>query len=335
MLPTPADCMGGNMRGTSKVREQGYKDPLLVEVMKAHGFDEIPLYKHRPPEQNAMRKRWSELAKFRDGPVNPQPTRFDDVAAASAAIKEYAFKIGASDVGIARLTPIMIRENLDLAHDYAICMIFAEDYAEALKGPRATETEAAAAYLQCAEHSTEMADYVRSLGYPATAHHNGACDIQAIPAMIDAGLGELGKHGSLVHPKFGASHRPGIVTTTMPLAVDRPLIFGVQDTCLNCNLCSNNCPADAIPRDEFEITEGIRRWVTDIAKCYVYSRLRPEYCHICVDVCPYVHMANEEPDKKDLYKRYMSVRKKIGYKAPTSFAREEAATTDDASPRAR
>jgi formate hydrogenlyase subunit 6/NADH:ubiquinone oxidoreductase subunit I len=320
------------MRGISKIREQGYKDPLLVQVMKQHGFDELPLYKHRPPEQNALRQRWSDLAKFRDGPVNPQRTRFDDAAAASAAIKAFAFDIGASDVGIARLTPIMVRENFDIPHDYAICMIFAEDYAEALKGPRAIETEAAAAYLRCAENSTKLAEYVRSLGYPAIAHHNGACDIQAIPAMIAAGLGELGKHGSLVHREFGASHRPGIVTTTMPLAVDQTFEFGVQDTCLHCNLCSNNCPADAIPQ-EFEISEGIRRWVTDVAKCYVYSRLRPEYCHICVDVCPYVHMATGDPTKKDLYKRYMGVRKKQGYKTPTHFSQHASRTENKASAR--
>jgi epoxyqueuosine reductase QueG len=228
----------------------------------------------------------------------------------------------------------MIRENFDLPHDYAVCMIFAENYAEALKGPRATETEAASAYLQCAERSTELAAYVRSLGHHAIAHHNGACDIQAIPAMIAAGLGELGKHGSLVHPKFGASHRPGIVTTTMPLAVDRPLIFGVQDTCLHCNLCSNNCPADAIPREEFEWTEGVRRWVTDVAKCYVFSRLRPEYCHICVDACPYVHMANGEPEKKALYKQYMGERKRRGYKTPHQFT-EGPASADGAAPAAR
>jgi epoxyqueuosine reductase len=158
------------------------------------------------------------------------------------------------------------------------------------------------------------------------AHHNGACDIQAIPAMIAAGLGELGKHGSLVHAEFGASHRPGIVTTTMPLAADAPLVFGVQDTCLHCNLCSNNCPADAIPREEFTFTEGIRRWVTDVAKCYVFSRLRAEYCHICVDVCPYVHMANGDPVKRELYKRYTATRKKAGYKTPTWFQEPDAST---------
>jgi epoxyqueuosine reductase len=310
------------MKGTSKIREQGYGDPLLVKLMKEHGFDEIPLYKHRPAEQTAQRRRWSELAKFRDGPVNSTTRRFDDVEQATAHIKEFAFEIGADDVGIARVTPIMVREGLDLQHDHVICMIIAEDYAEALKGPRATEEEACKVYVRCAEVATELAAHIRSLGYAALAHHNGACDIQAIPAMIAAGLGELGKHGSLVHPVFGASHRPGIVTTTMPLAVGAPLVFGVQETCLHCNLCSNNCPGDAIPNEEFILTEGIRRWVTDVERCYVFSRLRAEYCHICVDVCPYVHMANGDPVKRELFKRYTSMRKKVGYKTPTWFQSE-------------
>lgn len=311
------------MKGTSDIREQGYKDPLLVRLMKQHGFDELPLYKHRPPEQNAQRQRWSQLARFRDGPVNPSPPASSDPARAADGIKRFARAIGADDVGIATLTPVMIRNGLDLPHTHVVCMIVAEDYAEALKGPRATEQEACGVYVRCAEIATEMAAHIRSLGYPAIAHHNGACDVQAIPAMIAAGLGELGKHGSLVHPRFGASHRPGIVTTTMPLAVDEPTIFGVQETCLSCNLCSNNCPGDAIPRRAFTITEGVRRWVTDVEKCYVFSRLRAEYCHICVDVCPYVHKANGDPMKRALYKRYTAERKKVGYKTPTRFSDAE------------
>jgi epoxyqueuosine reductase QueG len=141
--------------------------------------------------------------------------------------------------------------------------------------------------------------------------------------MYAAGLGELGKHGSLIHPRLGASHRPGFVTTTLPLTAGAPLVFGVQDVCLSCNLCANNCPGDAIPRDEFVVTEGVRRWLTDVEKCYVYSRLRPQYCHICVDVCPFVHKANGDPLNKERFKRYTAKRKKAGYKTPAWFPEEE------------
>ena len=311
------------MKGTAKVRYQGYRDPLLVEVMKTHGFEKIPLYEHRPVEALEIRKRWPELAKFRDGPVNKKRTEFSDLSAAANAIKTKARALGADDVGIARLTPTMINNDSDLPHEFVICLIVGEDYAQTKDGPRAIETEAMRTYQACAESSTKLAEYVRAMGHPAIAHHNGACEVQAIPAMYAAGLGELGKHGSLVHPELGASHRPGFVTTSMPLAVDTPNIFGVQDTCLHCNLCTNNCPGEAIPSQDFVLTEGVRRWITDVAKCYVYSRLRPQYFHICVDVCPYVHKANGDLEKKVRYKDYMSKRKKAGYQTPAWFPDEE------------
>nr|TFG51585.1 MAG: 4Fe-4S dicluster domain-containing protein [Hyphomicrobiales bacterium] len=297
---------------------------MLVEVMKKHGFEKIPLYEHRDPDGMKIRQGWRALAERRDGPVNVEKTNFAGPAEASKLIKDKARALGAADVGIARLTPVMINDDADLPHEFVICMIVAEDYAKTRAGPRAIENEAMQVYAACVEISTKLAEYVRASGYPAIAHHNGGCDVQAIPAMYAAGLGELGKHGSLVHPELGASHRPGMVTTSLPLAADAPNIFGVQDTCLNCNLCTNNCPGDAIPAREFTLTEDVRRWVTDVEKCYVYSRLRAQYCHICVDVCPYVHKANGDARKKALYKEYMGKRKKAGYKTPAWFPDEEA-----------
>jgi len=311
------------MRGNSKVRSQGYGDPLLVATMKRHGFEKIPLYEHRPPEINDRRHRWMELAKFRDGPVNDTRVEIPDPEAAALDIAQAARNLGADDVGYARLTPVMIDSRTDLSHDHVICIIVGEDYTKVLEGPRAIESESTRVYLRCAEIATALAAHIRAMGYDAVAHHNGASEIQAIPAMYAAGLGELGKHGSLIHPKLGASHRPGFVTTSLPLATGSPFIFGVQDVCLHCNLCANNCPADAIPRQEFVLTEGVKRWLTDVEKCYVYSRLRAQYCHICVDVCPYVHKANRDPAKKDLYKRYMTKRKKAGYRTPAWFQEDE------------
>lgn len=312
------------MKGTSKVRLQGYKDPLLVEVMKRHGFTELPLFKHRPAEILARMKRWFELAKDRDGPVAPRAGENPDPAALTAEIKRLARELGADDVGVARLTPIMFDSDADLSHEWVICLIVGESYAEALKGPRAIEGESTRVYVRCAEISTELARRIRAMGWPAVAHHNGAGEIQAIPAMFAAGFGELGKHGSLIHPELGASHRPGFVTTTLPLVADAPIAFGVQETCMHCNICSNNCPPDAIPAEEYVVTEGVKRWLTDVERCYTVSRLRPQYCHICVDVCPYVHKANGDPAKKALYKEYMRKRKKAGYRTPAWFAEEEA-----------
>lgn len=307
------------MKGTSKIRAQGYGDPALVALMRRHGLESIPLYDNRPPETEAKRRRWTELAKFRDGPVNPTRIDASDAAELTATIKDLARSLGADELGCTRLTPIMLDRSAELDHEFVICILVGENYARTVEGPRAIESESTSVYVKCAEISTSLAAHIRSLGFSAIAHHNGAGEIQAIPAMHASGLGELGKHGSLIHPKLGASFRPSFVTTTLPLVPDDPIVFGVQDTCIHCNLCANNCPGDAIPQHDYIITEGVKRWLTDVDRCYVYSRLRPQYCHICVDACPYVHKASCDPIKKEFYKRYMRNRKQAGYKTPAWF----------------
>jgi epoxyqueuosine reductase QueG len=134
----------------------------------------------------------------------------------------------------------------------------------------------------------------------------------------------MGKHGSLIHRQFGAGFRPSFVMTDLPLQPDRPDLFGVQDYCMNCRLCENNCPADAIAASEdFIVTEGYRRWLVDTEKCYTASRLRDEYCHICVDVCPYVHKENGDRALMLLYKQFMGKRKRAGWKTPQWFIEDE------------
>ena len=52
-------------------------------------------------------------------------------------------------------------------------------------------------------------------------------------------------------------------------------------------------------------------------------------CDICIDVCPYVHKANRDPEKKRLYKQNMAKRKKAGYSTPAWFPEDEAKVMGD------
>jgi ferredoxin len=308
------------MIGTSWMREQFLGDPLFMELLRQRGFDSLNRPRH--PRSTTARERWEALAKLRDGPVNPQQVPVTDRSAQSEAIKRRARELGADDVGMTALRPEYIALGVDLPHENVIVVICHEDYGRSVEGADAVEVEAMETYAKCAEIATELARYIREdLGYEAVAHHNGLVQVQAIPIMHQIGFGELGKHGSLIHPELGANFRPGSVTTNLPLAYDVPIEFGVQDYCLNCNLCVNNCPADAIPND-FIITDGVRRWLTDIEKCYSVSRFRTEYCHLCVDVCPYIHKMNGDPVKKSTYRRFMHERKAAGYKTAKNDAGE-------------
>ena len=209
----------------------------------------------------------------------------------------------------------MVDLDFDMPHKNVIGIVVKEDYANVLKGSLAIEAETFRVYVEVARIATELAAYVREMGYPAWAHHNGITQIQAIPTLYHCGVGELGRHGSLINPDFAANFRPSFVTTDLPLDFDQPLEFGVQDYCEKCNLCRNNCPGDAIATDHI-LTEGIKRWRIDMEKCYPFSRLHEAYCHICVDVCPYVHKENGDDEKRQIYKAYMKQRKEDGYRSP-------------------
>ncbi|MBI4528965.1 MAG: 4Fe-4S dicluster domain-containing protein [Deltaproteobacteria bacterium] len=288
-------------------------DPVLASMVRAMGLETAPHYTAATPNIQAYRNRWVELAPFRDGPVNSQRHEVSDPAEMTKQIKAKAMELGAAIVGVCRLRPHMIDLGADVPHEFVIAACVAEDYEKVLQGANAVEEEAMRVYANCAEIATDLAAYVRALGFPARAHHNGASEIQAIPIFYHVGFGELGRHGSLINEKYGASFRPGFVTTDLPIVEDRPREFGVQNFCMNCNICQLNCPGDAIPQD-YVVTHGVKRWLIDLEKCYPYSRLRDEYCHLCVDVCPYNVKSHPES-----YRTFMKQRKQVGYKTPKSW----------------
>jgi len=301
--------------GISWRREQGLKDPLLRRMLAERGLDNVPQWTKEGDVRMRANRRWTALAAECDGPVATEPQVISDVTGTTAQIKTKAMELGADLVGCCTLTPIMIDQGFDLPHKNVIAIVMREDYAKVLQGSRAIEAETYHVYVRLAEIATELAAQIRAMGYPAWAHHNGVTQIQAIPAMYHCGLGELGRHGSLINPDLSANFRPSFVTTDLPLVYDAPYKFGVPEYCATCKLCRNNCPGDAIATDDI-LTEGIKRWRIDMEKCYPYSRLHEAYCHICVDVCPYVHKENGNPEKRRMFRSYMRQRKEDGYRSP-------------------
>ena len=296
-------------RGRAWIRPQGREDPLLARMLAARGLKEVPLAAKRSVPSTLTRRPW-RLAPQRDGRVGAERSARPPREHA-ALVKRFAVEAGASLAAIARLQPEFVALGAPLEHDWAIGIVLAEDYRDALESPAAIEHGAIRAYARLAEISTALARHIReSLGYAARAHHVGAGEILALPALHAAGVGELGRNGSLINPALGASWRPAFVTTTLPLVADQPLEFGVQDYCLTCRLCERICPGEAIaPAQDYVVTGGIRRWLVDTEKCYPWSRLREEYCHLCVDICPYIHKENGDPGRKSLYRRFAASHK--------------------------
>lgn len=110
----------------------------------------------------------------------------------------------------------------------------------------------------------------------------------------EAGLGWIGKHGNLIHPKRGSWLLLGHLLTTLELPADAPS----QTLCGRCTTCITACPTEAI-REPF---------VVDSRRCIAFhtienrdSQLPEEIqgslgpwvagCDICQDVCPW----NQQP----------------------------------------
>jgi epoxyqueuosine reductase len=106
-----------------------------------------------------------------------------------------------------------------------------------------------------------------------------------VPPAIAAGLGELGKHGSLISPRFGAGVRLAGVTTDMPLVSTRPIHFGADEFCATCQICTQACPPDAIAPNK-QMVRGVERWYVNFDKCIPYFA-EAASCGICIAECPW------------------------------------------------
>ena len=228
--------------------------------------------------------RQSSLFKQREAPVNPNVTEIDDQAALTAEIKRLAKDMGVDAIGIAEYVPTVRFEDAEeLEHNWVIvfAMTMAYDYMVDI-GPN-SQTEVHRVYHALDDIGVRLSQQIGAYGYKTRTEPNIA-DFPLPAYAWLAGLGELGKHGSLISPELGSSFRLGAVATDMPLLVDGPEDYGINEVCTNCQVCARFCPGDAITHEK-KIVNGVERWHVDTPKCEPYF-FRMHGCKICLSVCP-------------------------------------------------
>jgi len=220
-------------------------------------------------------------------------------------IKKMTLELGAVEVGIAKLNPNYIYSHsargtepwgskINCEHKYVIVFSVEMDYFKVNEAPMVGTTEESAQKYLLAQHiSISLANYIRELSYPARAHISGSnYQIMLPPVAYDAGIGELGRMNYIISPKYGARIRLGAVTTDLPLLIDKPIEFGVQDFCKNCLKCAVNCPSGAITKNEKTEIRVVEKWALDIEQRYKYWRVIGTDCALCMKVCPFSHPNN-------------------------------------------
>jgi epoxyqueuosine reductase QueG len=162
------------------------------------------------------------------------------------------------------------------------------------------------AYREIARIAVRLSEKIRGLGWPARAYGNpNSTDILHIPLAIQAGLGQLGKHGSMISEAYGSNFRLAAVLTDLPVATDKPVDIGVEDLCLTCRRCVIDCPPKAISHEK-QLVRGEQKWYVDFDKCIPYFT-KTFGCAICIEVCPW-----SEPGRGPGLSRQLLARRKEG-----------------------
>lgn len=250
------------------------------------------------PVADACFEWLADLIPTRDGMVNSERKQVDP-ARMTRRLKGLAAHWGAVKVGVAELDPAYVYshvgrgpggygEEVILNHKYAIVFAVEMNRMMVKQAPRtATVIESATQYVEAAKIAFLLANYVRSLGYPARAHTDANYRVVCPPIAVDAGLGEIGRNGFLMTQDYGPRIRLGVVTTDIPLVPDQPMDYAMQDFCQRCVKCAENCPSGAIPKGGKTLVRGVEKWLVDADKCYSYWRKLGTDCAICMNVCPY------------------------------------------------
>ncbi len=148
-------------------------------------------------------------------------------------------------------------------------------------------------YLRLAVISETIANYIRRLGYPASAEYTGkmpeGCRVLFAPLLLWSGIGEVSRAGIILNPYIGMHFKAAVVLTDMPLVPDKPVDFGLQDFCRKCLICADYCPGNAIPRGDKTMHNGYETWKLNEQRCHSFRVMnkRGTYCGRCIKVCPW------------------------------------------------
>jgi epoxyqueuosine reductase len=212
----------------------------------------------------------------------------EQFAAEAAA---FALSHEADAIGIAPMDPLYVFEGYTIDEPWVIVLALAHNY-ERLKEVPSDETNGVGVtdvgeqYARGTRASFALANWIRSQGYNANAYPGpSASALLLIPPAIASGLGELGKHGSLISRRFGSGVRLAGVTTDMPLIATAPDRFGADEFCKTCQVCTNSCPPGAITEHK-QMVRGVERWYVDFDKCIPYFA-ESASCGICIAECPW------------------------------------------------
>ena len=189
--------------------------------------------------------------------------------------------------GVTQLQSQWIFSHHDVSFKNVIVVGVQHEYDKLKSAPdQVAGTDVSRQYNRAASAAMKVANWLRQQGWDATPVTGPMVgEILMIPAAIECGFGELGKHGSIINPDFGSGFRLGAVLTDAPFEYTRAQQYGIDDFCTQCRVCENACPPFAI-QSEKKTVRGEHKWYVDFDKCIPFFA-ETSGCAICIAVCPW------------------------------------------------
>ena len=224
-------------------------------------------------------RRWVYSHYFDEETKQDYPIKFSD----DPGYEQYDQPIRLEDG--TRIIPKEMRYVVVLLHEWGKDLDGTEHAPSLL-----TEGLSTLAYARMAPTLRLLAEFIRGLGYQAIPAANDTA--LSIPLAIDAGLGQLGRHGLLINPTVGARCRISKIITDLPLEPAGAVDSGITEFCDACLKCVPKCGTQAIttgtrsfePLNEAN-SNGVLSWKVDAKKCMTFQNRVGTTCSTCVRRC--------------------------------------------------
>lgn len=289
-----------------------YDDYFMLADAYAWGWEDIfafyPAEPTEPPEISDFKLTHNTPMGNFDTPIRETPRKFKSPEHAAELIKKIAHRYGATLVGITKLNPdfcydLGLRGSGNMGPweipkhwKNAIVVGVPHEWEQVLSNPaHGTSYDG---YNRVRNVSARLTGFLKHLGYPSRSHHPPYhYDLVVPPIAVEAGIGQIGRHGFVICPETGSNIRMAVITTNLDMALDKPIDFGVTEFCNDCAVCADNCPSDAISHADSPkgmTLRGYEHWFIDTGKCYNFwmQAMGPLGCRLCLASCPYTRRNN-------------------------------------------
>ena len=224
-------------------------------------------------------RRWVYSHYFDEETKKDYPIKFSD----EAGYEEYNQPMRLEDG--TRVIPKEMKYVVVMLHEWGKNLDGTEHAPSLL-----TEGLSTLAYARMAPTLWMLAEFIRGLGYQAIPAANDTA--LSIPLAVDAGLGQLGRHGLLINPKVGARCRISKILTDLPLEALGAVDSGITEFCNACLKCVPKCGTKAITTGDRSYeplaksnSPGVLTWKVDATKCMTFQNRVGTTCSTCVRRC--------------------------------------------------